>query len=67
VTDPFDPDALFKKAQLFVNRSFEASEVDQFDAAALWAGPRQSQVMPRISNDLDGSRAVQRMPAAMLV
>lgn len=37
MTDPFDPDALFKKAQLFVNRSFEASEVDQFDAAALWA------------------------------
>jgi len=37
VTDPFDPDALFKKAQLFVNRSYEASEADQFDAAALWA------------------------------
>ena len=31
------------------------------------AGPRQSQVMPRIARDLDGSRAVQRRAAAMLV
>jgi hypothetical protein len=31
------------------------------------AGPRQSQVMPRIFRDLDGSRAVQRSPSAMLV
>ena len=31
------------------------------------AGPRQSQVMPRSVRDLDGSRAVQRRLAAMLV
>ncbi len=37
MADPFDPDALLKKAKLFVNRSFEASGRSEFDAAALWA------------------------------
>jgi hypothetical protein len=45
----------------------ETTGEDNFLAPTRASGPRQSQVMPRISNDLDGSRAVQRMPAAMLV
>ncbi len=37
MTDPFDPDALFDKAKLFINRCFDAHSAGQFDAAALWA------------------------------
>jgi hypothetical protein len=37
MTEPYDPEALFKKAQLFINRSFEAKVDGHFDAAALWA------------------------------
>lgn len=37
MTDPFDPDALFAKAQLFINRSFDARDRKEFDGAALWA------------------------------
>lgn len=37
MSDPFDPDALFAKAKLFINRSFDARDNGEFDAAALWA------------------------------
>lgn len=37
MSDPFDPDALFVKSKLFINRALDARDRAEFDAAALWA------------------------------